>query len=114
MIGKTNAGSGTQVFYLGTGTSFDVSNVPGYQNLTADNFIVGANRMSVSGGGRCPYRDDISMSVYGGGTISKSYNASSGILTINGVSGGASVNNGGPSSSFSLSYFAYLVKGNIK
>lgn len=70
--------------------------------------------MSVSGGGRCPYRDDISMSVYGGGTISKSYDASNGILTISGVSGGASVNNGGPSSNFSLSYFAYLVKGNIK
>ena len=30
----------SSVYYLGTGTSFDVSNIPGYQNLTKDNFIV--------------------------------------------------------------------------
>lgn len=106
--------TGNQVYYLGTGTSFNVSSIPGYQNLTADNFIVGACSMSASGGGSCPYRDDISMSVSGSGSISKSYDASTGKLTISGVRGHASVNNGGPDAYFTLTYFAYLIKGKIK
>ena len=116
MVGVTHSGnSGTTVYYLGTGTSFDVSNIPGYQNLTDENFIVGALSMNVSGGGGCPYRDDISMSVSGGGTISKTYVPSTGKLTISQISGSASVNHGGASGKFSMgSYFAYLVKGRIK
>ena len=103
-----------QVYYLGTGTSFDVSGIPGYQNLTKDNFIVGASAMSVSGGGGVAYRDDLSMSVAGGGSISKSYDASKGVLTISGVSGSAAVAYSA-SGHFSLSnYFAYLIKGKIK
>ena len=115
MLGSTNSGNSGLVYYLGSGTSFDVSNIPGYQNLTADNFIVGATRLNLSGGGRCPYRDDIRMSCGGGGTITKSYNAQTGKLTIGTISGSVSVNNGGPSASVNLGeYFAYLVKGNIK
>lgn len=115
MIGSTNAGSACQVYYLGTGTSFDVSNIPGYQNLTANNFIVGATGLGLSGGGSCPYRDDISMGCSGGGSISKSYNATTGKLTIGAVSGSVYVNNGGPTANVGLGgYFAYLVKGKIK
>lgn len=33
MQGKTNAGSGALVYCLGTGTSFNVSHIPGYTNL---------------------------------------------------------------------------------
>lgn len=114
MVGTTHVDSGGQIYYLGTGTSFDVSNIPGYQNLTADNFIVGASAMSVSGGGGVANRDDLSMSVIGGGSISKSYDASKGILTISGVSGSAVVAYSA-SGRFNLSdYFAYLVKGKIK
>lgn len=76
MTGKTNAGSGAQVFYLGTGTSFDVSNVPGYQNLTVDNFIVDCGTYTVSGSGT--YCGSCSNS----SSLVKSYNASTGILTI--------------------------------
>lgn len=84
MIGKTNAGSGTQVFYLGTGTSFDVSNVPGYQNLTEDNFIVDCGSYSLN----------VSCSLGGSGSnntsITKKYNPVTGILTLENTSVSAS------------------------
>ena len=38
-----------QVFYLGKGMSFNVSHIPGYQNLTADNFLVVANSITING-----------------------------------------------------------------
>lgn len=38
----------TQVYYLGTGTSFDVSNIPDYQNLTKDNFVMDIASISVN------------------------------------------------------------------
>lgn len=114
MVGATHVNGGGLAYYLGTGTSFNVSHIPGYQNLTKDNFIVGASAMSVSGGGGVAYRDDLSMSVIGGGSISKSYDASKGVLTISGVSGSAVVAYSA-SGRFSLSnYFAYLIKGKIK
>lgn len=114
MVGATHVNSGGLVYYLGTGTSFDVSHIPGYKNLNEDNFIVGASAMRVSGGGGVACRDDLSMSVIGGGSISKSYDASKGVLTISGVSGSAVVAYSA-SGRFDLSnYFAYLVKGKIK
>lgn len=75
MIGTTNVG-GCQIYYLGTGTSFDVSSIPGYQNLTADNFIVDCGEYTVSA----------SCSLGGSGSnrasITKKYDASTGILTL--------------------------------
>ena len=84
MIGTTNANSGTQVFYLGTGTSFDVSNVPGYQNLTVDNFIIDCGKLTVSGS-----------ATYCGGCSNSNilvpeYDASTGKLTISNTSISAS------------------------
>lgn len=117
MTGKTNAGSGAQVFYLGTGTSFDVSNVPGYQNLTKDNFIVEVNSVSSS------FNGDWAGTGSSGNSFSftptKTYNASTGQLTITRTSGSASGSNNGwaggnTSGSASVSVSVYLVKGNIK
>ena len=82
MIGTTNANSGTQV--LGEGTSFDVSNVPGYQRFTEDNFIVDCGTYTVSGS--ATYCGGCSASK----VLKKSYNASTGILTISDTSVGAS------------------------
>lgn len=46
MVGRTNAVSGSQIYDLGTGMSFDVSGIVGYENFTADNFIVCASNYS--------------------------------------------------------------------
>lgn len=124
MIGTTNANSGTQVFYLGTGTSFDVSNVPGYQNLTEDNFIVDCGTYTVSGS--ATYCGGCSAS----NSLKKSYNASTGILTISDTSVGASngethtavweYGTGFEDKGFTINVSAsrnpqvWLVKGNIK
>lgn len=76
--------AGNQVYYLGTGTSFDVSSIPDYQNLTADNFIVDCGTYTVNA----------SCSLGGSGSnsakISKSYDASTGVLTLNDTSVSAS------------------------
>lgn len=128
MIGETNAGSGALVYYLGTGTSFNVSGIPGYSNLTADNFIVEGTAGSASG--TCAYGNrkaldgayssstSLNVSV---GSYSKAYNASTGVLTISNPTLSASVS--GTSSYHSVSGSAsavlgapkvYLIKGKIK
>lgn len=38
----------TGLIYLGEGTSFDVSNISGYNNFTIDNFIIGTKTMSAT------------------------------------------------------------------
>lgn len=103
MTGKTNAGSGAQVFYLGTGTSFDVSNVPGYQNLTEDNFIVGMTSATCKSDGWIGKFNRY---------VGKTYDASTGKLTIS-VTGDISYSVG-DSGTVTNPTFAYLVKGNIK
>ena len=72
--------------YLGTGTSFDVSSIHGYQNFTADNFvcepvsvaIIPSNYGYHGGGGHNVGQWGITG---GSGGITKSYNASTGVLT---------------------------------
>ncbi|MBQ3352150.1 hypothetical protein IJG91_00580 [Candidatus Saccharibacteria bacterium] len=62
---------------LGTGTSFDVSSYPGYQNFTADNFMIvfpSGGSASTSGGG-CKGYD-----ATGTFSVTKTYNNSTGIL----------------------------------
>lgn len=84
MIGTTNANSGTQVFYLGEGTSFDVSDIPGYKELTVDNFIVDCGT----------YNLNVSCSLGGSGSnstrLTKNYNASTGVFTLGNTSVSAS------------------------
>lgn len=71
---------GSGFINLGTGTSFNVSSINGYQKLTADDFIVepinvGVTRYAVN------TSNDNQTYVYRGLTVTKSYNAINGILT---------------------------------
>lgn len=80
----TAIGKVSQVYYLGEGTSFNVSSIEGYEKLTADNFIVDCGLYGVSGS-----------ATYCGGAsnstrLTKSYNPSTGLFTINNTSVGAS------------------------
>ena len=65
----------------GNGT-IDCTSIPNYQNLTVDDFIVAYKSVSTS--------SYIYMNPSGGlgtvyGSVSKSYNASTGVLTVNGL-----------------------------
>lgn len=71
---------GSGLINLGTGTSFNVSSINGYQNFTVDDFIVepinvGSTRYAVN------TSNDNQTYVYRGLTVVKSYNATNGILT---------------------------------
>lgn len=85
-------GNGTEVYYLGQGTSFDVkSKLPyDYDKLTINNFIIQPNNIYYNTGrksaypeGRNPhaYIDGGTFSLSGSVTLNKSYNSSNGILT---------------------------------
>ena len=77
----------TTVIYLGTGNSFNLTSYEGYEKFTADNFIVEVYSGSVSSGHLDRYNGTLSCetSCYATGsyTLSKTYNASSGVLTVN-------------------------------
>lgn len=106
-----------QVYYLGTGTSFDVSGIPGYQNLTADNFIVGIGSMPYSSTGSSSAIDNNVKGRASGLTLSKSYNASTGKLTISGNGQKVYIENDDRIHQIctqSGTVYAYLVKGSIK
>lgn len=108
----TNVG-GCQIYYLGTGTSFDVSSIPGYQNLTADNFVVMPNTGRNETSYNCNDTDrGISTSL----TRSIAYNKSSGTFTCSyTASGGAhSANGGNGGVSVSVACKVYLIIGKIK
>ncbi len=111
----------TQVYYLGTGTSFDVSNIPDYQNLTVDNFLVVADTVTING---TFFNNGYDSSYYCGNAntanASKTYNSSSGIFSCsNSVNTryypGQSANGDYYNTvSASFSPKVYLVKGKIK
>ena len=117
MTGKTNAGSGAQVFYLGAGTSFDVSNVPGYQNLTEDNFILGATCINTCRPGS---EDRLSYISLNGYNPTISYDKNTGIVTVNNnvgtwyVNGDANGHYYENSGNITMNMKVYLVKGKIK
>lgn len=72
-----------RVIDLGTGTSFTVTQYAGYQKFTADNFIAGViSAPSI----RTDYPNSVRYARAHGFTLSKSYNASTGILTVSGAS----------------------------
>ena len=90
---NTSANRGADTFhpfsgyeYLGVGTSFNVSNIQGYQNFTADNFVCEPTAVAVipsnygynEGGGHNVGQWGITG---GSGGVTKSYDASTGVLT---------------------------------
>lgn len=109
----------TQVYYLGTGTSFDVSNIPDYQNLTEHNFLVTVESAPGvgTGTGSMEYWAAASAS---GFAVSKNYNASTGKLTVDGISQSIVLNCAGNDAGKqdpkkqTLNIKVYLVKGKIK
>lgn len=109
----------SSVYYLGTGTSFDVSNIPGYQNLTKDNFIVCACSLSGSGTGGYYFNSVTESTNFSMPTVTPTVTYSNGKLTITNTSTSGSAGGGSPSSfgraSASLSNIkVYLVIGDIK
>ena len=115
-----NTQTGCLVYYLGTGTSFDIkSSFPNeYTNLTADNFIVETSSMST---GR---QSAGSVNFYGsngyfnssGGTISKSYTDGVLQVSLSGLRVSASADGGSGSISTTYNFNSpkvYLVIGNI-
>lgn len=114
------------VYYLGTGTSFDIkTKYPDidYTKLTANNFITGVtaiNRVNATygpSGGEYRY-----ISAYiTGFNLSKSYNSTTGVLTVggNGYSLTGCIDNGfiyckDAYSAANATPFVYLVVGNIQ
>ena len=88
MIGQTNAVNSGFAKYLGTGTNFDVSDIPGYKNFTVDNFIVAVKSATYKGSAN----GDGSAGASGSLSVKKSYDSSTGTLKITGSSGSASGN----------------------
>lgn len=102
---------------LGTGTQFDLSTYSGYENFTEENFIVGIEKITASS----YFRARVGLS--GGGsaeftvtapsvTITKTYDASTGILTISPASKNLSYsapNGFKQNGSQKYEYFAYLI-----
>ena len=115
MQGMTNAVNSGLVYYLGTGTSFDVSSIAEYKNFTTDNFIVGSTSFKADCGNGNSDGPNLGGGVGTSGSISKSYNSSSGVLTVSGGGGSNSTDGGKLSINGSLgTCFAYLIIGKIK
>ena len=71
--------SGGQCYLVGTfginqTKTFDVSSISGYENFTTDNFLVSPSFLQVRMDGP---------NVRASGSVTKSYNAKTGILTVN-------------------------------
>lgn len=116
---NVSALNSSSVYYLGTGTSFDVSNIPRYQNLTKDNFIVCACSLSGSGTGGYYFNSVTESTNFSMPTVTPTVTYSNGKLTITNTSTSGSAGGGSPSSfgraSASLSNIkVYLVIGDIK
>lgn len=121
-----------EIYYLGTGTSFNVSSYEGYQNFTANNFLVVPSTIKISGNSNAGNGNSEGYVNLGGSvgasgsnstTLKKSYNSSTGKLTISNTSVSASysnstdggkLNTGGNCSGSFGSIKVYLVIGTIK
>lgn len=91
-----------RVKYLGSGTTFDLSNYDGYTSFTNNNFIVGITSSSIGcdtymagNGNRYSY------------TVSPSYNSSTGLLNISLIPNSST--NSCAFYSFSTNYNVYLI-----
>ncbi len=92
VLGIDGTYEGTRIYYLGTGTSFNVKSLfPNEWNqLTKDNFIVAPQGFSATGSGSSDdagngYSTPISASTSTSSTLSKTY--SDGVLSIGNISG---------------------------
>ena len=95
-------------YYLGEGTSFNVSRYPGYKNFTKDNFIIGANASVSQGLSVGPTGTAvIGGSIYTVQTGSCQYDSDKGILTIKPYTLGLRVS--GSEQTVTLKMFAYLI-----
>ena len=109
---------GCTIYDLGTGSSFNVSNIQGinYSILTSNNFIIevvsGSTGRSESG-----HVDNYDCGAMVKGNVNKSYNASTGVLSayVSAEGGYYTNNNSSFSRSAGVSYTvkAYLVIGEI-
>jgi hypothetical protein len=114
----TDGKSQAAIYYLGTGTSFNVtSKTSSYGSLTINNFIVGVNTVTTGGYNGWWNDDNDNCFIASSGTISKSYNPSTGVLSCS-FSGTVYVNERGVSEQahstpMSGTCFAYLVTGSI-
>ena len=124
LAGKLDGGGGAHIYYLGTGTSFNIkSRFPNiYSTLTANNFIIGTN--GAPSASTSYYSDNVyhaTSSAYTGFGLSKSYNSSTGILSIGGnsytlrtcIDSSATYCNDARTTG-SATVFAYLVVGTIE
>lgn len=78
-----------QLYYLGDGTSFDLSSYSKYGDLRTTNFLIGITATSrVEASKTWPYNDPYyaSASTYSGFNITRSYDETTGILTVSGAS----------------------------
>lgn len=81
---ECGSGKGTDIIDLGTGTSFNVSNYSGYRNFTASNFIVCAKNGSYSQSQNMGGQNTVQNITPGANcstSVTKSYDASTGVLT---------------------------------
>ena len=110
MANNINSITGTKVINLGNGTSFNVSNYSGYKNFTIDNFIVGIYSAGVTQTANQEYNQSGRAS---GFILTKSYNASNGVLTLGGTSqqiyAWYMMNYARATSTQSFTCFAYLI-----
>ena len=103
------SGDGNKIYYLGAGTSFNVSSIDGYKNFTASNFLVGTESgyykyTNKSVGYVRAY--SCSPTVY--------YNASTGVVTISGTTAGADFGANQESHYISVTPKVYLVTKPLK
>lgn len=74
-------GSSVKIYDLGTGGSFNVSNIKGYQNFTADNFMYYIT--SAGSGNIMPASSHSGNPRAGSGiSVSRNYNNSTGVFTV--------------------------------
>ena len=112
----------SSVYYLGTGTSFDVSSFNGFENFTSENFIVGGlsapdtlTSYYTTGAGNVEDR-----AAARGFSIQKNYNNTTGILTLSGTSQTIQIHKNTTgysewaSTSQNITCFAYLILGDIQ
>jgi hypothetical protein len=125
-VGKINniygesSGGGSRVIYLGTGTSFNLSQIlpDDYQNLTADNFIVGAANLNGASTSAATWGDHYNVGAKTGTTspIGKTYDATTGTLTLTNTTYSVSTY-GHPANRYAtgtFTCFAYVVLGEIE
>lgn len=122
----SNQSQKSKIYYLGTGTSINVKNkLPNdYSRLTANNFIIGTKKLDAK---QAQYQSSTGRTHvtagFNGFELTKSYNSSTGVLTLSGNTyrtwvfkddyfGGYPNGNGRTDGTFTP--FTYVVVGSIK